>query len=61
MKRDVKTWRLISDMPNELHGASVHVWLTGRAKNATSEVSYEKIISCKGMDTNVNLYGATGL
>jgi len=37
-KTDVKMWHLISDVPKDLHTVSVHVSLTERAKNATSEV-----------------------
>ena len=46
-KRDVKMWRLISDVPKDLHAVSVHVSLTGRARNATCEVPDEKITSTK--------------
>ena len=49
-KRDLKMWHLISDVPKDLHAVSVHLSLTGRAKNATSEVPYEEITSAKGMD-----------
>ena len=41
-KRDVKMWRLISDVPKDLHAVSVHLSLNGRVKNATSEVPYEE-------------------
>ena len=37
-------------MPKDLHAVSVHLSLTGMAKNATSEVLYEGITSAKGME-----------
>ena len=43
-KKDVKMWRLISDVPKDLHAVSVHLSLTGRAKNTSSEVPYEEIL-----------------
>ena len=46
----VKMWRLISDVPKDLHAVSVRLSLTGRPKNATSEVPYEEITSATGMD-----------
>ena len=43
------TRRLISNVPKNLRAVSVYLWLTGMAKNATSEVPYEEITSCNRM------------
>ena len=48
--RAVKMSRLINDVPKDLHAVSVRLSLTGRAKNATSEVPYGQITSANGMD-----------
>ena len=42
-------WCLIIDVLKDLHGVSVHLSLTGRAKHASSEVPYEEIISAKDL------------
>ena len=43
-------WRLISDVPKDLHAVSVHLSLTVWAKNATYEVLYEEISAAKGTE-----------
>ena len=49
-KKHVKRWQLISDVTKDLHAVSVHMSLTGRAENATSDVPYEEISSDEGME-----------
>ena len=42
--------RLISDVSKDLDAISIHLSLTGRAMKATSNVTYEEIISAKSTD-----------
>ena len=48
-KKDVTLWTLVSEFDETKHGVVVHLSLTGRARNATSEISQKDISGKDGM------------
>ena len=49
-KKDVLLWRTVSELDEKKHAIIVHLSLTGRARNATSEVSAKDISGKDGME-----------
>lgn len=49
-KKDVKLWTIFTDLPKKKVAIGVHLSLTGRARQATSEISIENMQSETGLD-----------
>ena len=49
-KKDLELWTVITDLAKEKIAIAVHLSLTGRARQATSEISIKDMKSDKGME-----------
>ena len=49
-KKDLQLWSVFTDLPKEKMGIAVHLSLSGRARQATSEISVEEMKSAESLD-----------
>ena len=48
-KKDLEYWRFITDVPKEKMAVTIHLSLSGRARQATSEIDSKDLMSEKGL------------